>query len=111
MQEILQGNAALIEALGALCTRDKAIHHSTDAYGNAFHWFRLDHPRFMSQAATALQGAHARLCMITAYNLKQLGEQQQENDGDGHDRGEEQRPRCGLCAFELPAVFDVVTFR
>ena len=61
MQEILQGNAALIEALGALCTRDKAIHHSTDAYGNAFHWFRLDHPRFMSQAATALQGAHARL--------------------------------------------------
>ena len=78
MQEILQGNAALIEALGALCTRDKAIHHSTDAYGNAFHWFRLDHPRFMSQAATALQGAHARLCMITAYNLKQLGEQQQE---------------------------------
>lgn len=55
MQEILQGNAALIEALGALCTRDKAIHHSTDAYGNAFHWFRLDHPRFMSQAATALQ--------------------------------------------------------
>ena len=78
MQEILQGNAALIEALGALCTRDQAIHHSTDAYGNAFHWFRLDHPRFMSQAATALQGAHARLCMITAYNLKQLGEQQQE---------------------------------
>ena len=52
--------------------------YSTDAYGNAFHWFRLDHPRFMSQAATALQAAHARLCMITAYNLKQLGEQQQE---------------------------------
>ena len=24
MQEILQGNAALMEALGALCTRDKA---------------------------------------------------------------------------------------
>ena len=41
MQEILQGNAALMEALGALCTRDTAIHHSTDAYGNAFHWFCL----------------------------------------------------------------------
>ena len=65
MQEILQGNAALIEALGALCTRDKAIHHSTDAYGNAFHWFRLDHPRFMSQAATSWANS-SRNCATTS---------------------------------------------
>ena len=53
MQEILQGNAALMEALGAFCTRDKAIHHSTDAYGNAFHWFRLDPVSYTHLASTA----------------------------------------------------------
>ena len=44
MQEILQGNAALIEALGALCTRDQAIHHSTDAYGNVTRQRATDDP-------------------------------------------------------------------
>ena len=44
MQEIIKGNAAVIEGLSALCPEADAVHHSADSFGNAFHWFRLGTP-------------------------------------------------------------------
>lgn len=78
MQEILRGNAPLIEALSAFCGTPGGTHHSSDAFGNAFHWFRLISPRRLVDAAACLHKAGARLCMITAYNRRQLSDQIQE---------------------------------
>ena len=79
MQETIHGNAAVIEGLTALCAaEDDAIHHSTDSFGNAYHWFRLGTPRMLTQGAEILRQADARLAMVTAYNRRQLSEPMQE---------------------------------
>lgn len=78
MQETINGNAKVIEGLTALCTEDDAVHHSTDSFGNAFHWFRLGTPRMLQDAAAIMSEAKARLCMTTAYNRRQLSEPMQE---------------------------------
>ena len=78
MQETINGNAKVIEGLSALCTEDDAIHHSTDSFGNAFHWFRLGTPRMLTRGAEILRQADARLAMVTAYNRRQLSEPMQE---------------------------------
>lgn len=78
MQEIFRGNAALIEALSDFCDAPGGVHHSNDAFGNAFHWFRLTSPHCLEEAARRLKAAGARLCMITAYNRRQLSDQIQE---------------------------------
>ena len=78
MQDIIKGRPGLIDALTGDCGSPAAVHHSTDAYGNAYHWFKLPQPRRLPQAAARLKEAGARLCMISAYNRHQLSEQQQE---------------------------------
>lgn len=79
MQETIHGDARIIHAISAFCTiDDDAVHHGADSFGNAFHWFRLDTPRLLPQAATMLRDAGARLCMATAYNRRQLSEPMQE---------------------------------
>ena len=55
MQEIIKGNAAVIEGLSALCPEADAVHHSADSFGNAFHWFRLGTPRTLPEAAGLLR--------------------------------------------------------
>ena len=55
MQDIIRGDARIIEDISALCTDSDAIHHSIDSFGNAFHWFRLDTPRQLPQAAAILR--------------------------------------------------------
>ena len=78
MQETINGNAKIIEELSALCTEADAIHYSTDSFGNAFHWFRLDTPRMLTRGAEILRQADTRLAMVTAYNRRQLSEPMQE---------------------------------
>ncbi len=78
MQETITGNAKVIGELSALCTEADAIHHSTDSFGNAYHWFRLDTPRMLTTGAEILRQVHARLAMVTAYNRRQLSEPMQE---------------------------------
>ena len=78
MQFTIHGNAEIIDALSALCSADDAIRHSTDTFGNAFHWFRLDTPRMALDAASIMHKAGARLCMTTAYNRRRLSEPMQE---------------------------------
>ena len=78
MQDIIRGDARIIEDISALCTDSDAIHHSIDSFGNAFHWFRRDTPRQLPQAAAILRKVGARLAMVTAYNRRQLSEPMQE---------------------------------
>lgn len=78
MQDLIHGDARIIEGISRLCSAPDAVHHSTDSYGNAFHWFRLDTPRLLPQGAALLREAGARLTMITAYNRRQLSEPMQE---------------------------------
>lgn len=78
MQDVIHGDAQLIEAISRLCSEPDAVHYSTDSFGNAFHWFRLDTPRLLPQGAALLREAGARLAMITAYNRRQLSEPMQE---------------------------------
>lgn len=78
MQDIIPGDARIIEGITPCCTESDAIHHSIDTYGNAFHWFRLDTPRLLTQAAAVLHTVGARLAMVTAYNRRQLSEPMQE---------------------------------
>lgn len=78
MQQVIPGNADVIRGLSALATEADAIHHSIDSFGNGYHWFRLDTPRLLTQAAELLHDAQARLAMATAYNRRQLSEPMQE---------------------------------
>lgn len=68
MQDILKGDPVVIEKLESLCTGPKAIANTEDHFGNAFHWYSLDRPELIVDAARALHHAGARLAMITAYN-------------------------------------------
>lgn len=78
MQFTINGNARIIDGLSALCSADDAIRYGADSFGNAFHWFRLDTPRMLQEAAAVMHKAGARLCMTTAYNRRQLSEPMQE---------------------------------
>ena len=67
MQEIIKGHAHLIDALTPLCPDEQSIKHTSDQYGNGYHWFRLDSPHKIREAANILKGSRARLAMISAY--------------------------------------------
>ena len=77
MQDIIKGDAGVIEGLSALCNGDAAVRHTSDHYGNGYHWFRLDTPHQLTAAANVLKKAQARLTMISAYNPKGDGTQEQ----------------------------------
>lgn len=78
-QEILHGDADLMDALALLCSSDSTKHaphaeaerHSTDAFGNAYHWYQLKEPAVIVNAARMLKAKQARLCMISAYIHRQ----------------------------------------
>ncbi len=71
MQETIKGNAKLIDSLSELATEANAIQHSADSFGNAYHWFRLNEPDLLTDAAKLLHQANARLAMAVAYNRHQ----------------------------------------
>lgn len=68
MQEIIKGHAQIIDALTPLCPSENAVKHSTDQQGNGYHWFRLENPSKIKDAARVLKGNRARLIMISAYS-------------------------------------------
>ncbi|MDR2820362.1 MAG: NADH-quinone oxidoreductase subunit C [Desulfovibrio sp.] len=78
MQDTIQGDARILKSLEVLCHNGGTVRHSADTFGNNFHWFKLDNPRLLVNAAEALRGVRARLCMISAYNSRQLGDPMQE---------------------------------
>lgn len=69
MQEMIKGNPTVLDGLDKLCTGKDAVQHTTDSFGNAFHWYRLNLPDQITQAAELLHTAGARLAMIAAYNV------------------------------------------
>ncbi len=68
MQDVITGDAGIIDALSALCGGDDAVCHKADQYGNASHWFRLTGTDKVVPAATVLKKAGARLIMISSYD-------------------------------------------
>ncbi|MBQ7738134.1 MAG: NADH-quinone oxidoreductase subunit C [Desulfovibrionaceae bacterium] len=72
MQDIVKGHPRLIDALSALCAGEEQIRHTTDFYGNGYHWFKLENSSRIKDAAKILKGFRARLIMISAYEDKQL---------------------------------------
>ncbi|GFH62944.1 MAG: H+-translocating [NiFe] hydrogenase complex, Nuo C-like subunit CooU [Candidatus Desulfovibrio kirbyi] len=78
MQDTLRDNTYITKNIAVLCANGGDVRHSTDAFSNPFHWFTLDNPRLLTKAAEALRNAGARLCMITAYNTRQLGDPMQQ---------------------------------
>lgn len=68
MQEISKGDAHVLEGLEKLCTGADAIQHTTDSFGNSYHWFSLDYPGYILDAAKILHAKGARLAQICAYN-------------------------------------------
>lgn len=68
MSEVIKGDAAILEGLAGFCASQADIRHTEDKFGNAFHWFKLESPDSLVNAAKMLQPAGARLAMITAYN-------------------------------------------
>lgn len=73
MQEIIKGHTQLIEDLTPLCASEDDVRHTSDLYGNAYHWFRLENPSKIKVAAKSLKGMRARLIMISAYENKEAG--------------------------------------
>ncbi len=67
MQEVIQGNTALINTLAKLC-REDGVRHDTDMSGNAQHWFELRSPSLITAAAAALKDTAARLSLISGYS-------------------------------------------
>ncbi len=70
MHDIIKGNPHVLEGLEKLCTGKKAIQHTQDSFGNAFHWFLLDEPALIVEAAKILHDPGARLVMISAYAVR-----------------------------------------
>jgi len=73
MQEVIKGHPQLIDALTPLCPNEHAIKHTSDAFGNGYHWFRLSSPHNIKEAARVLKGFRARLAMISAYTNEDSG--------------------------------------
>lgn len=71
MQDIIKGDPHVLEELDKLCTGKDAIQHTEDFQGNAFHWYLLNQPVLIVDAAKVLHAHGARLAMIGAYNVKQ----------------------------------------
>lgn len=70
MQEVVQGNMALVAELSALCADSPdAVRHASDMDGNTQHWFTLSAPEKIVDAAKAMSAAHARLAMISGYKI------------------------------------------
>ena len=67
MQEVIQGNTALINTLAKLCN-EGGVRHSSDMSGNAQHWFELRSPSLITAAAAALKDTAARLSLISGYS-------------------------------------------
>ncbi|MBR4742195.1 MAG: NADH-quinone oxidoreductase subunit C, partial [Desulfovibrio sp.] len=67
-----------IEDLTPLCLDEAAIRHTSDFYGNSYHWFRLKNPRAIKTAAKLLKDYPSRLIMISAYVNGDLGEEMKE---------------------------------
>lgn len=78
MQEIIKGHAQLIDALTPLCPSENAIKHTSDQYGNGYHWFRLETPSQIKEAARILKTMRARLAMISAYSTADGAEESKE---------------------------------
>lgn len=68
MHDIIKGDAHVLDGLEKLCTGPEAERHTEDAYGNAYHWFTLQRPEQIVDAAEILHAAGARLAIIAAYN-------------------------------------------
>ena len=77
MQEIVKGHSQLYD-LTQLCSGETDIRHTSDLYGNSYHWFRLSNPRSIKTAARLLKGYPARLIMISAYVNRELGQDMKE---------------------------------
>ncbi|MBQ7607841.1 MAG: NADH-quinone oxidoreductase subunit C [Desulfovibrionaceae bacterium] len=78
MQDIIKGHPQLIDGLAKLCPNEQAIKHTSDLYGNGYHWFRLTSPHNIKEAARILKGFRARLAMISAYTNKEGGDEAKE---------------------------------
>lgn len=70
MDSIIKGNAHVLNELERLTAGPKDVRHTEDAFGNAYHWFTLERPEQIIDAARILHAAHARLAIIAAYNPK-----------------------------------------
>lgn len=68
MAEIIKGDPQVIEGLSKLCRSQADIQHTEDKFGNFFHWFQLETPDRILDAARILKAAGARLAIIAAYN-------------------------------------------
>lgn len=92
-QHIIHGDTGLMNGLSALCAAPGAAlgaaslpepqgvaaeHHSVDTFGNAYHWYRLVEPGALVPAARLLSEKGARLCMISPYTVRQMGEMHPE---------------------------------
>ena len=69
MHDIIRGDTKVIEGIEPLCAHGGSVRHTSDSFGNAYHWFQLDTPHELLKAAEILHTPGARLAMITAYNL------------------------------------------
>ncbi|WP_297047885.1 NADH-quinone oxidoreductase subunit C [uncultured Desulfovibrio sp.] len=77
MHDIIRGNTTVIEGIEPLCAHGGSVRHTSDSFGNAYHWFQLDTPHQLLQAAEILHSQGARLAMISAYNRHAEGERMQ----------------------------------
>lgn len=68
MEDIIKGDPIVLSGLEKLATGKDAIQHTEDFFGNAFHWYRLNLPDLILDAAKILHAQHARLAIIAAYN-------------------------------------------
>lgn len=68
MHEIIKGDPVVLEELSKLATGPNAIRHTNDFFGNAFHWYSLNVPEMILDAAKIMRKAEARLAIIAAYN-------------------------------------------
>lgn len=78
MSEIIKGDATVLAGLEKLCNGPENVRHTEDSFGNAYHWFSLEKPEYIVDAAKTLHGPGARLAIIAAYN--EQGVQQQEKE-------------------------------
>lgn len=68
--EIIKGNPHVVASLERLTAGPKDVRHTDDTWGNSYHWFTLERPEQITDAAKILHAAHARLAIIAAYNHK-----------------------------------------
>lgn len=79
MHDILKGDPNVLSGLEQLCKGPKDERHTEDAYGNAYHWFTIEKPELVVDAAKILHAAGARLAIIGAYNHKSHDQAHMQN--------------------------------